>query len=114
MDYLSERINRLEELAYNMWWSWHDEARTVFRMVDYATWTMSEHNPVEVLRRTSEKRIQELAADPAFLTAYDTALNVMDADINTSSNWLKENHPELVQNQAAYFSMEFAHKWLFN
>ena len=28
---IPERIGRLNELANNLWWSWHDEARELFR-----------------------------------------------------------------------------------
>ncbi|MFC2021729.1 DUF3417 domain-containing protein [Chloroflexota bacterium] len=43
---LPERINRLDELANNLWWSWHEEARQLFRPLDYPLWRMSMHNPV--------------------------------------------------------------------
>ena len=31
---LPERIARLEELALDLWWSWHLEARIVFRRAE--------------------------------------------------------------------------------
>jgi len=35
---IPERMGRLEELANNLWWSWHPEARELFRRLDYALW----------------------------------------------------------------------------
>ena len=29
-----ERINRLEELAYNLWWSWNTDALRLFKLID--------------------------------------------------------------------------------
>jgi starch phosphorylase len=31
--HLPERIEGLEELAYNLWWSWHPEGRSLFIML---------------------------------------------------------------------------------
>lgn len=28
--YIPERISRLSDIAYNLWWSWHPEARAQF------------------------------------------------------------------------------------
>ncbi len=32
---LPDRIGRLDELAANLWWSWHYVSRNVFRILDY-------------------------------------------------------------------------------
>jgi hypothetical protein len=42
------RIDRLDELAIDLWWSWN-EARAVFRRLDYALWRSTAHNPVRML-----------------------------------------------------------------
>ena len=43
--YQPERIARVEELAEDLWWSWHPEAREVFRRLDYGLWRATAHNP---------------------------------------------------------------------
>ena len=40
---LPERIRRLEELACDLWWSWHYRARDVFKRLDYAA--LAGHGP---------------------------------------------------------------------
>ena len=47
---LPARIARLEELATDLWWSWHYRARDVFRDLDYPLWRLTAHNPVRMLR----------------------------------------------------------------
>ena len=47
---LPDRINRLDELAYDFWWSWTTEARQVFRTLDYPLWRQTAHNPVRMLQ----------------------------------------------------------------
>ena len=44
---LPDRIRRLEELAVDVWWSWHPEGRAVFRQLDYDAWRETAHNPVK-------------------------------------------------------------------
>ncbi len=46
---LPDRINRLEELAHDLWWSWNTDARRVFRGLDYPLWRQTAHNPVRML-----------------------------------------------------------------
>ena len=48
---LPARIGRLTELAYNLWWSWHPEARALFAAIDPTVWAMTAHNPQAVGER---------------------------------------------------------------
>jgi hypothetical protein len=59
---IPSRIARLEQLAYNFWWSWHREARDLFKMLDYPLWRSTGHNPVKILEDVSQGRLEELAA----------------------------------------------------
>ena len=43
------RISRLYELAYNLWWSWHTEARELYGSIDPQLWEEAGHNPVRFL-----------------------------------------------------------------
>ena len=36
---LPPRLARLEELAYNFWWSWHRVSRDLFKQLDRTLWT---------------------------------------------------------------------------
>lgn len=105
---LPERIVRLEELANNLWWSWHEEARRLFRALDYPLWRMTVHNPVKQLRQVSPDTLEAAATDPAFLALYDSVMSAFDADMSSSSSWFNTNYPSLLQGPVAYFSMEFA------
>ncbi len=104
---LPERISRLDELAHNLWWSWHEEARVVFRALDYPLWRLSGHNPVKQLRDISPDKLQVAANDPAFLTLYDAAMAAFDAEMSDGDTWIAAKHPEISE-PIAYFSAEFA------
>jgi starch phosphorylase len=103
-----DRINRLEELASNLWWSWHPEGRVLFRRLDYPLWRISGHNPVQQLYEISREKLEEAARDETFLTLYDTATAAFDARIADNKSWYGSKCPSAKQQPLAYFSMEFA------
>ncbi|MBI4188280.1 MAG: alpha-glucan family phosphorylase [Chloroflexi bacterium] len=105
---LPERIARLEELSTNMWWSWHENARRVFRMLDYPLWRQSVHNPARVLREVSADTLRAASTDPAFLALYDSVMAELDTDVSACNTWLTTKHAELLPGTVAYFSMEYA------
>jgi len=105
---LPQRINRLDELANNLWWSWHEEARSVFRILDYPLWRLSGHNPVKVLRETSPEALQTAATNQLFLDLYDSAMSNLDTDLSSASTLLGNEYPSLLTGPIAYFSMEYA------
>lgn len=104
---LPPRIARLEELAYNFWWSWHREARDLFKRFDYTLWRTSNHNPVQMLLEASPEQLEELAADPLFLRQYDAVLMALDKDLENGHLWFPAKYPELTNRPVAYFSAEF-------
>ena len=55
---LPARIARLNELAYDLWWSWNAEAREVFRDLDYPLWRFTDHNPVLLLHLVEPERLR--------------------------------------------------------
>jgi starch phosphorylase len=105
---LPKRIDRLEELAGNLWWSWHDNARTLFHSLDSQLWTLTGQNPVKLLADINPLKLQAAARDRAFLTLYDAVINAFDTDISVKDTWFALNYPHLLHGPIAYFSAEFA------
>jgi starch phosphorylase len=101
------RIARLEELAYNFWWSWHRESRDLFKMLDRTLWRSTGHNPVKMLREVPQALLEELASDPLFLRQYDAVLMALDSDLKNGHLWFPSRYPELTKRPIAYFSAEF-------
>ena len=104
---LPSRIARLEELAYNFWWSWHREARDLFKMLDYTLWRTTSHNPVQMLLEISPDRLTEVASDPLFLRHYGAVMMALDADVKNGHLWFPSKYPDLTERPVAYFSAEF-------
>jgi starch phosphorylase len=105
---LPERIGRLEELANNLWWSWHLQARDLFRALDYPLWRLSGHNPVKQLHEVSTDKLVAAANDPTFLNLYDSTMSAFDAEMSDKDSWFVTKYPNVLDGPVAYFSMEFA------
>jgi starch phosphorylase len=105
---LPRRIAGLNKLAYNLWWSWHPEARNLFKVLDRPLWKASYHNPVQLLQSLSPHRLVAAAQDPTFLRKYDSVMAEFENAMAAQQTWLHTHYPYLKQQTVAYFSMEFA------
>jgi starch phosphorylase len=105
---LPDRLQRLHELAVDLWWSWDDRARQVFRRLDYSLWRATAHNPLQMLQRITPERLAAAAADAEFLKAYDEATFGLDDARTVAHPWWRDNSSLLGAGSIAYFSAEFA------
>ncbi len=105
---LPDRIHQLHELSLDLWWSWRQTARQVFRRLDYPLWRATAHNPVRMLRTIDEARLAAAAQDPKFLAVYDEAIAGLDEARTAKRTWWAAHGPDLNGKVIAYFSAEFA------
>lgn len=103
---LPERLERLHELAYNLWWAWHPEARALYRDIDPPLWLEIYHNPVKFLREVRQRDLEAVSKDPAYLARYDAVMAAFDAYMAPTRTWWTDHHPT-EQGTIAYFSAEF-------
>ncbi|HDQ74231.1 MAG TPA: alpha-glucan family phosphorylase [Chloroflexi bacterium] len=104
---IPQRIARLEVLAHNFWWSWHREARDLFKLLDYTLWRSTGHNPVKMLQEITAERLETVSSDPLFLRQYDAVMMALDADLENGHLWFPGEYPDLCDAPVAYFSAEF-------
>jgi starch phosphorylase len=104
---LPRRINRLGELAYNLWWTWQPQAQRLFSHVDNELWERLAHNPILFLRSASRSSLNEAAQKSEYLANYDRVFADFDAYMAHEGTWCDKNYPDFCENPIAYFSMEF-------
>ncbi len=97
--HLPEELSGLETLCKNLWWCWNDNAKSLFRTVDYELWHKSGHNPMVILDKVSLKRYKELAKDKEFLARLDEVMTEFNAYMAEKAN---RTEPSV-----AYFCMEY-------
>jgi starch phosphorylase len=78
---------RLGELARNLWWSWHPDARALFKSIDPVLWRQSRYNPVRLLAGVPAARLDELADDGAFVRRLAVVLETFDTEMTDHRGW---------------------------
>ena len=104
---LPKRIDKLQEVANNLWWSWNTEFLRLFQKIDRDLWEESEKNPIKFLKRVSQERLEEAAKNANFLNEYDKVIDNFDAYMNSKKTWFSENYPKNKEDLIAYFSAEY-------
>ena len=104
---LPQRINKLAEIANNLWWSWNTEYLRLFEVMDPDLWDVSERNPVKFLKMISQERIERAINDQEFLKKYDRVVENYENYMNSKSTWFTKNYPNNKNDLIAYFSAEY-------
>jgi starch phosphorylase len=103
---LPERIQRLRELAMNLWFSWNWNIVKLFIRIDSEMWEKSYQNPIEMLAYLPQAKLEEVAQDEAFLASLDRAYNDY-LDYMNAKRWYDKTYPEQKDAPVAYFSCEY-------
>ncbi|PYQ11840.1 MAG: alpha-glucan phosphorylase [Acidobacteria bacterium] len=101
---LPEGMERLRDLAYDLWWSWSPLATRLFTWIDPDHWRRY-HNPVELLINVEPHHWSRLLSDPEFRRAYEGVVQALDA-YHARPRWFDAQGAPLA-GPVAYFSMEF-------
>jgi len=104
---LPTRLERLRELAYNLWWCWNLEVIDLFRRLDRDLWEESNHNPVLMLGTIRQERLEEAAEDDGFLAHLERVYQQFDRYMNSKNTWYRKAHGDSSEPCIAYFSAEF-------
>lgn len=101
------KINRLPELAYNLWWCWTPEARELFRRLDYPLWRKLHHNPVHLLQEVDSHRLIAASNNASFIRHYNKVMRMFDRMKTNDQTWFDRTYPQHKDDKIAYFSFEF-------
>lgn len=104
---LPTRLIGLADVDTNLWWSWHPEARMLFKKLDRLPWKSSGHNPAKMLRELPRKKLEWSARDPEYLRHYDVVYAKFQKEMEAKDCWHTENFAELENLTIAYFSAEY-------
>ncbi|MBI3942849.1 MAG: alpha-glucan family phosphorylase [Chloroflexi bacterium] len=102
-----DSIIRLNELAYNLWWSWNAEGLELYRLLDPDLWEAVNHNPVRFLSQIRQERLDAAASDNRYLALYERVLDNFDTYMHPRETWFSRRFPEMNHMLVAYFSAEF-------
>ncbi|MGA2449554.1 MAG: alpha-glucan family phosphorylase [Polyangiaceae bacterium] len=103
---LPPSLERLRELAYNLWWAWNPIAQELFIRIDPDLWVEVRGNPIELLGRVDQGRLDELAGDDAFTNHLDAVMQTFQRYMQREG-WFSKTFPDAAGARIAYFSMEY-------
>ena len=104
---LPKSINRLDEIANNLWWSWNSEYLRLLKKIDRDLWETVEKNPVKFLKRVSQERLEMAAKDSSFVKEYEKVLKNYEDYMSSKDTWFSKKYPENKNDLIAYFSAEY-------
>lgn len=105
---LPKRINRLDEIANNLWWSWNTDFLKLFKKIDEDLWLDVGKNPVKFLKLVSQEKLEELENDIEFLKEYDKIVSNFDNYMKSTHTWFDNQYPNMREKSLiAYFSAEY-------
>ncbi|RKY25071.1 MAG: alpha-glucan phosphorylase [Planctomycetota bacterium] len=103
---LPPRLERLRELALNLRWSWDHETIALFRRLDGGLWEETGHNPVLLLGKIRQEKLEAASRDEAFLAHMDRVCRSLD-EYMAEGGWYAGAHDDVEGLKVAYFSAEF-------
>lgn len=92
-------LDKLVEIANNLWWVWNHEAEMLFRDVNPEAWKSTQKNPLLMFEKTNYERFEELEKDANFM-------NRLNKVYNEFSEYVKAK-PRTDIPSVSYFSMEY-------
>ena len=96
---LPGKLQKLNELSRNLWWAWNSEGKTLFHDLDRDTWRATSENPVKMLQRLTNEKIEAIQADAAMMARIDSTYEVYKEYMKQP---LRNDLPSV-----AYFCMEY-------
>ncbi len=99
-------LEKLREVAYNLHWTWNQDSRELFRRLHMELWEDTNHNPVMMLGKISQERLNELSHDDGFIAHLDRVYNKLQNYLSEKT-WYQKNHEFPENFNIIYFSAEF-------
>ena len=96
---LPGKLQKLNEMSRNLWWAWNSEGKTLFHDLDRDTWRATSENPVKMLQRLTNDKIEAIKADSAMMARIDSTYEVYKEYMKQP---LRNDLPSV-----AYFCMEY-------
>ena len=96
---LPKGLEKLNELAHNMWWSWNHECRDLFQSIDEVAWKECDKNPVKLLSNMSYEKMEELLQDKVLMARMDSVYKKFREYMDVK--------PDSKRPSVAYFCMEY-------
>lgn len=97
--HLPEKLQKLDELAHNLWCGWNQSAKDLFRSLSPELYTQLNHSPIDMLRNLDYDTLKELAEDEEIIARMDKVYREFRRYMDTA--------PDKKRSSVAYLCMEY-------
>lgn len=92
-------LDKLVDIANNLWWVWNHDAELLFRDVNPEAWKVTKKNPLAMFEKTNYERFEELEKDVNFVNRLNKVYDEFSQYVNVK--------PRTDIPSVSYFSMEY-------
>ena len=86
--HLPAELRRFAEMAHNLWWTWNEDAKSLYSGLNPELWEEAEQNPVLFLERMDYEELEALTHDGNFMrkmeNVYSTFKAYLDVEPTTA------------------------------
>ena len=104
---LPQPIEKLGELAYNLWFSWNPDVRDLFREIDLDLWRQCDRNPVEFLLKIDPEKLKQVSENQDYLNKLQRRWDRFEEYLQSMDTAFARNYPKMRDHLIAYFSAEY-------
>ena len=101
---LPQSLQRLDELANDLWYSWNRATRTLFARLNPALWAAVGHSPKHFLRSIDQRHLEQAVDDPVFVNTFHRVLSTYDTYHGQPPHGVAQLE---AADRVAYFCAEF-------
>ncbi|MEA3499778.1 MAG: alpha-glucan family phosphorylase [Candidatus Marinimicrobia bacterium] len=102
-----EKLKKLEEFSYNLWWSWKPRAQKLFSDLDKDLWYEVKHNPLRMLKEISQNKLNEKSNDTEYVKLFDEVMKEYKHYMSDKNVWFNREYGKQKDFLVAYFCTEF-------
>jgi starch phosphorylase len=102
-----EKLKKLEEFSYNLWWSWKPKAQKLFSHLDKDLWCEVKYNPLRLLKEISQNKLNEKNNDTEYIKLFDEVMKEYKQYMSNNDTWFEKKHGKQKDFLVAYFCTEF-------
>jgi len=105
---LPKNLEGLNDLAFNLWSSWHPEAQHLFKQINAIGWKETTHNPVKMLHTVPKESLVKASENEHYVIHYNAVMARYKRYMQTKATWFSEHYPHCYNTTPiAYFSAEY-------
>lgn len=102
---LPPKMEKLNVLAHNLWWSWNHEAIRLFEEINPKLFAETR-SPVMVLHKTEPAQFEALANKKEFVSEVERVYAKLENYLHNKNTWFNQTYPQ-TNKKFVYFSAEY-------